>query len=106
LIGVFACFVGEVSLGIGKHWDDPSLFYNFTDLMRWNWAHALLVVAGISSVKISVGLFLMRVVEGTKYKRFIIAMIGTTTMTRNVTDPEVDKLTILQFSSSFSPLLV
>jgi len=68
--------VQEVHLGIGRHLTDPILLANFSRIMLWTWMRSLFIVLGISLVKVSVGFFLLRVVDGTKYKRFIIGMIG------------------------------
>lgn len=74
---VFVCMCQEVKFGIGRHLADPIVTANFSQIIMWTWIRALFIVLGISLVKISVGFFLLRVVEGTKYKRFIIGMIGT-----------------------------
>lgn len=73
---MLVCSIQEVKLGIGRHSLDPVLLGNFTEIMLYSWISSLFLVAGISSVKISVGFFLLRVVNGTKYKRLIIGMIG------------------------------
>jgi len=68
--------VFEVKLGMGKHETDPSLMSNFGQIMQWTYYHSIIIVVGISLMKMSVGLFLFRLVQGTRYKRFIIAMLA------------------------------
>ncbi|PMD44631.1 hypothetical protein L207DRAFT_579565 [Hyaloscypha variabilis F] len=77
--GVLLCFVEEVKLGVGHHtaaiFAEPVLAANFSRVIEWLWIHALLNLVAIFFVKISVGLFLLRLVQGKGYKRFIIAMM-------------------------------
>lgn len=66
--GVFACFVGEVYNGVGHHIIHPKLLENMMTIFHWSWFHGWVNVIGISSVKISIGLFLLRLVQGKWYK--------------------------------------
>ncbi|KAK8068338.1 hypothetical protein PG996_007450 [Apiospora saccharicola] len=70
-IGSMVCFVGECQTGAGKHvWDiDMSLFPAF---LRWQYIHGILLVVGISLVKISIGFFLLRLIQHRWYRRVII----------------------------------
>lgn len=63
----FACFVGQVDNGVGHHISNPKLLENMGTVLHWSWFQALLTVIGISSVKVSIGLFLLRLVEGRLY---------------------------------------
>jgi len=73
---VLACFIEEVKLGVGEHLGNPHVSMNIQKILHWSYFHAWLIVVGISSVKISVGFFLLRLVQGKWYKRFIIAWIA------------------------------
>ncbi|KAK8074120.1 hypothetical protein PG994_005019 [Apiospora phragmitis] len=70
-IGSMVCFVGECETGAGKHlWDlDFALFPAF---LRWQYIHGILLVVGISLVKISIGFFLLRLIQNKWYRRVII----------------------------------
>jgi len=77
--GVFICFVEEVRLGVGHHtsaiFSDPVLSAQFSRILQVSWIHNLFNLAAIFFVKISVGLFLYRLVQGTVYKRFILSIM-------------------------------
>jgi len=62
------CFVREVRLGVGEHIVNPHFLGNMMTISHWQFYHNLLIVVGISSVKISVGFFLLRLVQGRWYK--------------------------------------
>ncbi|KAK8240245.1 phosphatidylserine decarboxylase [Phyllosticta capitalensis] len=72
----YACFIVEVQYGLGKHTAvmmvDADGYKMFT---LWLYVHSIVVMCAVSSVKISIGLFLLRVVERTKYQRFMWGMI-------------------------------
>ncbi|KAK7973869.1 hypothetical protein PG989_015717 [Apiospora arundinis] len=70
-IGSMVCFIGECATGAGKHlWDiDFTLFPAF---LRWQYVHGILLVVGISLVKVSIGFFLLRLIQHKWYRRVII----------------------------------
>ncbi|KAK8109515.1 hypothetical protein PG999_007652 [Apiospora kogelbergensis] len=72
-IGSMVCFIGECETGAGKHfWDvDFSLFPAF---LRWQYIHGILLVVGISLVKISIGFFLLRLIKHKWYRRIVVVM--------------------------------
>jgi len=72
---VFACFVEMVKLGVGEHFGNPHMLSNLTTILHWGYFNGLANVTGISSVKLSVGFFLLRLGQGKWYKRIIIAWI-------------------------------
>jgi len=74
-LGVIACVIGEVNLGVGRHMGFPQLMANQMILAHYSWFHAWINVLGTSLVKISVGLFLLRLVQGKWYKRILIGWI-------------------------------
>jgi hypothetical protein len=65
---VYVCFVAEVKLGAGEHISNPQLLGNLTIISHWTYFHSWILVIGISSVKISVGSFLLRLVQGKWHK--------------------------------------
>lgn len=52
---------------------DPVKYMYFTKIL---YIHAILVAVAISSVKVSIAFFLLRLSTRTPYKRFLYAMIG------------------------------
>ncbi|KAF2737662.1 hypothetical protein EJ04DRAFT_510103 [Polyplosphaeria fusca] len=73
----YACFVVETHYGLGKHMAvmmmDPIMYMNF---LKWLYVHSILVMVGVSSVKISIAFFLMRLSTKSTYKRFLYGVIG------------------------------
>jgi hypothetical protein len=67
-VSVFGLLVAEVHLGIGEHFGSMHLMMNYEAILHRSWYHAWLMLIGISSVKVSVGLFLLRLVQGKWYK--------------------------------------
>ncbi|TVY75908.1 hypothetical protein LSUE1_G007216 [Lachnellula suecica] len=65
---VFALLVTEVKLGVGEHFGNPHMLVNYTEILHRSFYHAWILVVGISAVKISVGLFLLRLVQGKWWK--------------------------------------
>jgi fucose 4-O-acetylase-like acetyltransferase len=51
-------------------------FDEYQVLAKYMWANSILIVTGISLVKISLGFFLLRFAQKVVWKRFIIGMIG------------------------------
>ncbi|KAF2997257.1 hypothetical protein E8E14_001573 [Neopestalotiopsis sp. 37M] len=73
-VGSTVCLVEETKYGAGRHFIDIRLD-EFAKLAFWQYVHGPLLVTGISLVKISLGFFLLRFVQGLWYTRFIIFMI-------------------------------
>ena len=61
---MYACFIGEVKEGVGEHITNPQLLGDYETIQEWSYFHAWIVVLGISFVKISIGFFLLRLVQG------------------------------------------
>lgn len=74
-VGVFVCFIGETSHGVGKHTKSISND-EMVKLLHWQYFHSLLVTIGISLIKISVAFFLLRLVPNKAYKIFLWCMIA------------------------------
>ncbi|KAF2469141.1 uncharacterized protein BDR25DRAFT_229933 [Lindgomyces ingoldianus] len=73
----FACFVIETHYGLGKHFlvllMDPIMYMNFARIL---YVHSIIVMVGVSSVKVSIAFFLMRLSTRTPYSRFLYGCIG------------------------------
>ncbi|KAI9929821.1 hypothetical protein MW887_011626 [Aspergillus wentii] len=72
--GVFGCFIGESQHGLGRYTkyishDDQEI------LRKYTFYHSIIVMIGISAVKISLGFFLLRVAAQSTFRRFIIGAI-------------------------------
>ncbi|GFF68424.1 hypothetical protein IFM61392_05263 [Aspergillus lentulus] len=73
--GVLACFIGETHRGLGHYNRDIGL-EDLGPLSKWTFFHAIVIVLGISSVKISLAFFLLRFASQNKLiKRFIIGAL-------------------------------
>ncbi|KAL4868008.1 hypothetical protein BDV12DRAFT_109147 [Aspergillus spectabilis] len=74
--GVLACFVGESKHGLGQLMRTITADGNDEALAKWFWPHALIIVLGISLVKISIGFFLLRFTAQKKFlKPFILGSL-------------------------------
>ncbi|KAL4808035.1 hypothetical protein BDV18DRAFT_158154 [Aspergillus unguis] len=74
--GVFACFIGESRHGLGQYNDAIFANDDWETLTMWFWSHAIIIVLGISLVKISIGFFLLRfATQGKILKRFLLGSI-------------------------------
>ncbi|KAF2186463.1 hypothetical protein K469DRAFT_630246 [Zopfia rhizophila CBS 207.26] len=73
----FACFFIETYYGLGKHFivilSDPILYLHFARVL---YVHAIIVMVGISAVKVSIAFFLLRLSTRTPYSRFLYGMIA------------------------------
>ncbi|KAL4746269.1 hypothetical protein BDW72DRAFT_210578 [Aspergillus terricola var. indicus] len=76
-IGFMACLVGESKVGMGQYLAAIEAEDHRGKLSRWIWWRSLIVVLGISLVKVSVGLFLLRFTAQKKWlKWFIIGSVA------------------------------
>ncbi|RMZ75160.1 hypothetical protein DV737_g5426, partial [Chaetothyriales sp. CBS 132003] len=74
-ITVLVCFGGEAKAGgLGKH---PSLIStpDWENFLHWRFFHSLVIMVGISLVKISIAFFLRRFVPSKNYQRFLAGNI-------------------------------
>ncbi|KIW43898.1 uncharacterized protein PV06_04949 [Exophiala oligosperma] len=74
-IGVLVCFAGEAGAGgLGRH---PALVdaKDWENFMHWRFFHSLIVMVGISLVKISIACFLRRFAPQKNYQRVLIGSI-------------------------------
>ncbi|KAF7131116.1 hypothetical protein CNMCM5793_004103 [Aspergillus hiratsukae] len=73
--GVLACFIGESHRGLGHYTSDIGM-EDLMPLSKWMFFHAIVIVLGISSVKISLAFFLLRFASQNKFlKKFIIGAL-------------------------------
>lgn len=77
---VFVCFKLECDYGLGKHFfvllSDPVMYMHFAKIL---YIHSILVMVGISLVKISIAFFLLRltgIASKTPYSRFLYGVVG------------------------------
>ncbi|KAF2786170.1 hypothetical protein K505DRAFT_260469, partial [Melanomma pulvis-pyrius CBS 109.77] len=74
-VGVFIVFLAMTRLGTGKHlWAVP--MEDLLKIAHWQWYFTLLIIIGISFVKLSVAFFLLRIIHRPYYRRFLYVMIG------------------------------
>ncbi|KIX07707.1 uncharacterized protein Z518_02361 [Rhinocladiella mackenziei CBS 650.93] len=74
-IAVVVCFVGESEAGgLGRH---PALVSpeDWSLFNHWRYFHSLIIMVGISLVKISIACFLRRFVPNKNYRRFLLGSI-------------------------------
>ncbi|KAF2875984.1 hypothetical protein BDV95DRAFT_485556 [Massariosphaeria phaeospora] len=73
----FACIKVETDYGLGKHFlvilADPTMFAKFGKVL---YIHSIIVMVGVSAVKISIALFLMRLTTKKPYIRSLHGIIG------------------------------
>jgi hypothetical protein len=75
--GVLACFVGESHHGLGQYNAAIAANNDNEMLSKWFWPHAIILVLGISLVKISIGFFLLRFTTQKRFlKPFIMGSLG------------------------------
>ncbi|KAL4939206.1 hypothetical protein BDV06DRAFT_231163 [Aspergillus oleicola] len=73
---VLACFIGESHHGLGQYNEAIAANNDFDKIQKWFWGHAVIIVLGISLVKISIGFFLMRFTNQKKFlKPFIFGSL-------------------------------
>lgn len=68
-----ACFCGTIANGGGQHISDVGTGAQYERLMRWIYVMMIMMITGMSIVKISVGFFLLRFLGHTWVRRIIIA---------------------------------
>ncbi|PVH98848.1 hypothetical protein DM02DRAFT_484891, partial [Periconia macrospinosa] len=72
----FVCFVIETQHGLGKHLlamlASPT---DYTEFLKINYAHAIIVMIGVSAVKVSIALSLIRLSPQRKYSQFLWGII-------------------------------
>ncbi|KAF4280297.1 hypothetical protein KXW40_005533 [Aspergillus fumigatus] len=79
--GVLACFIGETHRGLGHYSRDIGL-EDLGPLSKWTFFHAIVIVLGISSVKMSLAFFLLRFAsQNNRIKRFIIGALAINIVT-------------------------
>ncbi|KAL2840429.1 hypothetical protein BJY01DRAFT_20918 [Aspergillus pseudoustus] len=71
-LGVQACFVGETHVGLGQFSRTIAFRGTYGKISQWIWWHSLIVVLGISLVKISIGFFLLRFATQKKWLKWLI----------------------------------
>ncbi|TVY25562.1 hypothetical protein LHYA1_G005763 [Lachnellula hyalina] len=67
-VAVLTFVVLEVQLGVGEHFGNPHLMMNYGQIVHWSYHHAWILIIGITCVKLSVGIFLLRLIQGKLYR--------------------------------------
>ncbi|EKG13089.1 hypothetical protein MPH_09765 [Macrophomina phaseolina MS6] len=76
-IVTLVCFVQETEHGLGKHAVVMVTdVHHYTEFSKWLYAHSVIVMVAVSSVKISIALFLMRLAQRTRNVKFLWGMIA------------------------------
>ncbi|KAL4926795.1 uncharacterized protein BDV17DRAFT_299392 [Aspergillus undulatus] len=88
-IGFMACLIGESKVGMGQYMAAIEAQSHRGKLSQWIWWRSLIVVLGISLVKVSVGLFLLRFTTQRKWLRWFI--VGSCVPVRAAWDSELRK---------------
>lgn len=75
-------FIKVVTLGMGRHIDfspipNPNAFpmANFRDYFMYLYIYAILIIFAYSSIKLSIGFFLLRLADRTRWRAFLIATL-------------------------------
>lgn len=68
-------FIVETQNGLGRYsqYLEPP---DFAIQSKLSFYHSIVVMLGISAVKLSIGFFLLRVAQQSRFRKFIIGMIG------------------------------
>ncbi|ORX97794.1 hypothetical protein BCR34DRAFT_607135 [Clohesyomyces aquaticus] len=73
---VFVCFVQETHHGLGKHFMvllmDPEMYKKFAQYL---YIHSILIMVGVSVVKLSIAFFLLRLSTRTRYSGFLYGCV-------------------------------
>ena len=76
-IACVVCYTGRWHYGLGKHIYAWIMVPGaMVEAQKWTFALSLFVVSGVSAVKVSIGLLLVRLSDRTGYTRFIWAVIS------------------------------
>lgn len=71
-------FIKVVTLGLGRHFDPSGLafpFANIQDLFKYQYVYAILIIFAYSFIKFSIGFFLLRLADRTRWRTFLIALL-------------------------------
>jgi hypothetical protein len=75
-LGTFACLCGQAKLHtVGRH-QEVATMQEWGLSFRWNFAESIMVMLGVVFVKISIALFLMRIVPRKGWHLFLWASIS------------------------------
>ena len=104
-IGTLVCFIGECNAGMGRH-----AYYlkpeNQSEIAHWQFYHSIVVMLGISFVKLSIGCVLLRFVSSKAYKRTIWGMIGMSAAHRTRLHPLIAPVFLVLFTIACAGTLI
>lgn len=76
-------FLKVVTLGMGRHIDisippNPNAFpiANMMDFFKYVYVYAILIIFAYSSIKLSIGFFLLRLADRTRWRTFLICTLA------------------------------
>jgi hypothetical protein len=73
-----ALFIKVISLGLGRHFDPSGLAFpleNMPDFFKYVYVYAILIIFAYSFIKLSIGFFLLRLADRTRWRTFLIATL-------------------------------
>jgi hypothetical protein len=73
-----ALFIKVISLGLGRHFDPSGLAFplaNTPDFFKYVYVYAILIIFAYSFIKLSIGFFLLRLADRTRWRTFLIATL-------------------------------
>lgn len=74
-VATFTCFVGETVWGMGRH-NKCIPLSDLEMVLKWEFYHAIWIVLGVVSVKISIAFFLIRLAAKATWKKFLWGCVG------------------------------
>lgn len=78
-ITITALFIKVVHLGLGRHFDPSGLAFpleNMPDYFKYLYVYAILIIFAYSFIKLSIGFFLLRLADRTRWRTFLIGTLA------------------------------
>ncbi|KAL1603523.1 hypothetical protein SLS60_005111 [Paraconiothyrium brasiliense] len=75
---ITALFIKTVSIGLGRHFDVSGLAFplaHMGDFFKYTYVYAILVIFAYSFIKLSIGFFLLRLADRTRWRTFLICTL-------------------------------
>ncbi|KAJ4288002.1 hypothetical protein N0V90_012018 [Kalmusia sp. IMI 367209] len=70
-----ALFIKVVTLGMGRHFPEAFPMENIGDYFKYLYVYAILIIFAYSFIKLSIGFFLLRLADRTRWRRFLQATL-------------------------------
>ncbi|KAF2437350.1 hypothetical protein P171DRAFT_373490 [Karstenula rhodostoma CBS 690.94] len=71
-------FIKVITIGLGRHFDPSGLAFplaNIQDFFKYTYVYAILIIFAYSFIKLSIGFFLLRLADRTRWRTFLIATL-------------------------------